>query len=417
MRVALVVQRYGREVLGGSEALARQYAAILQESCTVEVLTTCALDHRTWRNHYPAGVTQEDGVTVHRFATDFERGRHWWELWQFLLHGLDFATFPGSPAAKAAFAERLASLPEALQEELLLRQGPCSTPLLDHLARQRRDYDAFVFFTYLYPTTYFGIRAVPPERAILCPTLHDEPMAYLPAFRDLFHRPRTCLYLSRAERALAQRLHGVRDPGHVVGMAVPFPGAVPPPPRGTPDNYVLYAGRIEGAKGVNVLFHNFLTYKQRHPSDLKLVLIGSGDYPVPRHPDLVYRGFVSDADKFAYMKGARLFLHPSGYESFAIVLLESFLMGTPALVNGHNEVLREHCEQSGAGALFGNEDEFCEVLHHLLVQQRARQAMGRRGRQYVRKRFPLARIAGKLQTALAEVCAPPRQVSWAQLLT
>src|SRR5436305_57783 len=70
MRVAVIVQRYGTDVLGGSETLARQYAHALHPFAAVEVLTTCAADHATWRSHYPAGVTHDGPITVRRFAGD-----------------------------------------------------------------------------------------------------------------------------------------------------------------------------------------------------------------------------------------------------------------------------------------------------------------------------------------------------------
>src|SRR5207245_7019801 len=135
----------------------------------------------------------------------------------------------------------------------------------------------------------------------------------------------------------------------IVGMSLARPDVVGPLPAGTPANYVLYAGRIEPSKGTTALVANFLVYKQVHPSDLKLVLIGTPGCEVARHREVIDLGFVSEAEKFALMQQARAFLHPSPFESFSIVLLESFLMGAPALVNGVNEVLVEHCRRSGAG--------------------------------------------------------------------
>ena len=60
-RVALVVQRYGAEVNGGAEQLARRIASLLRDDLDVTVLTTCALDYRTWADHYPPGETAGRG--------------------------------------------------------------------------------------------------------------------------------------------------------------------------------------------------------------------------------------------------------------------------------------------------------------------------------------------------------------------
>ena len=69
-RVAMVVQRYGREIDGGSETLCREVAERLVPAADVEVLTTTAIDYLTWANELPAGERYEQGVVVRRFPPD-----------------------------------------------------------------------------------------------------------------------------------------------------------------------------------------------------------------------------------------------------------------------------------------------------------------------------------------------------------
>src|ERR671913_741645 len=84
MKIAFVVQRYGTEILGGSEYHCRLIAERLAPKHHVEVLTTCAQDYITWENEYPEGTDRVRGVTVRRFASahvrdaaDFDRYAAW----------------------------------------------------------------------------------------------------------------------------------------------------------------------------------------------------------------------------------------------------------------------------------------------------------------------------------------------------
>src|SRR5881394_4014951 len=67
-RLAFVPPRYGTDVMGGSEAVSREAAhGLAARGWDVEILTTTARDHYTWRNEYEPGATTVDGVTVRRF--------------------------------------------------------------------------------------------------------------------------------------------------------------------------------------------------------------------------------------------------------------------------------------------------------------------------------------------------------------
>lgn len=62
-----MIQRYGLEVAGGSELHCRWLASRLARHHQVEVATTCALDYSEWKNHFPPGASQVDGIPVTRY--------------------------------------------------------------------------------------------------------------------------------------------------------------------------------------------------------------------------------------------------------------------------------------------------------------------------------------------------------------
>lgn len=63
-KIAIINQRYGLEVNGGSELYSRQIAERLAAKYEVEVLTSCAIEYVNWANHYKEGVETINGVTV-----------------------------------------------------------------------------------------------------------------------------------------------------------------------------------------------------------------------------------------------------------------------------------------------------------------------------------------------------------------
>jgi len=65
--ILIVVQRFGDEVVGGSEGHARVVAARLARSNNVEIATTTAADYWTWAPFYPSGTSDLDALRVHRF--------------------------------------------------------------------------------------------------------------------------------------------------------------------------------------------------------------------------------------------------------------------------------------------------------------------------------------------------------------
>lgn len=365
--VAFVVQRYGAEVTGGSESLARAVAERLSSSYAITVYTTCARDYVTWGNELPAGESELAGVRVRRFPVTEER---------------DLDAFN-------VYSEDLYRRPRTHEEEIewLRRQGPVAPSLVDALREAAPGLHATVFFTYLYYPTYWGLGTAAAAHSVLVPTTHDEPPLQFGIYDEVFARPRALAFLTPAEEALVRRRFDVGDrPTAVAGMGVEIPAA--------PDAlafrrqfevarpFALYAGRIDAGKGCAEMIAHYARYRSGGGS-ADLLLIGTLAMSLPAVPGLRHLGYLSEADKDAAMAAAAVVVCPSAYESLSIALLEGFAVDTPGLVNGASAVLKEHCLRSNGALYYGDGDEFVEALDRLTRDEGLRRTLGASGKRYV----------------------------------
>lgn len=395
-KIAIVVQRCHESVVGGSEALAWQYATLLSHDFQVEVLTTTALEYRDWANALSPGVEINQGVTINRFPVTIGRSNYWHKLHERLLRDFQFSSC--EPMSSENIKRISWSI--ALQEEFIRRQGPYSEPLNLFLEERWNDYQSVLFITYLYPTTYFALPQIPASRTLLAPTLHDEPPAYLSAYKYMAHRVRSLIWLTNAEKLLGHKLWG-ELPGNVVSMAVE---TTPYPPANLEYPYILYCGRIDSSKGCNELMNYFVQFKKDNPSDLRLILTGKDEVKIVRHPDIEFRGFVSKEEKFKLMSGASIFVMPSPYESFSIVTLEAMAQRTPVLVNGRCQVLVEHVVLSKGGSIYQDYESFAQALLELIKDPQRLAEMGKLAREYVACKYTFDSVKQRLLEQIEE-CA------------
>jgi glycosyltransferase involved in cell wall biosynthesis len=388
VKLAYVVPRYGAAVIGGAEYGARMLAErlVALAGWEVEVLTTQALDARTWADELPGGSTVEAGVTVHRFPVTGTRHPHFDRLSPAVL---------GDPEGASGDAER----------RWIDRQGPVSPGLLD--AVRSTDADLVAFYPYLYHPTVAGV-PLAAGRAVMHPAAHDEPPLRLPLFREVFGQVDGFVFQTDGERTLVEGLFPIAHRRQVVlGLGVePAEGdrAAAAEVLGLGERpYLVCVGRVDDGKGTRTLARFFAAYKERHPGPLALALLGPVvDAPDP-HPDIVVTGPVSEDVKWGALRAATALVNPSGYEAFSLVLVEAWSAGIPVVVNDRCAATSEHVALSGGGLAFGSYAAFEVVIERLTGDAALRAAMARRGQDYVTERFLWPAVIDRYTTFLEGV--------------
>jgi glycosyltransferase involved in cell wall biosynthesis len=389
LRLAVVVPRYGPDLGGGAEGLARWVASWLARRHDVTVVTTCAHDYRTWADHYPAGDTTDGDIAVRRFPVPVprvpERFDRWYE------------------------AARRGELGVAGLTRWMREQGPHSPGLLDHLDREGSGYDAVLFVPYLYATTWEGLPLVA-DRSLLIPALHDEPPAHFPIMDRTFRLARGIAFSTPEERDFCRERFGVLAARtRLVGMGVePAPAAIAP---ATEDPYVLYLGRIDPSKGCADLVRMHRTAFRTHAAVPRLVMAGRPAMDLPREPWLDVRGFVEEDEKQALLAGATALVLPSPYESLSVAVLESWTQGRPVIVSGRSPVLVGQVRRASGGLWYGDWAEYAECVVRLVDDPAGADRLGRQGRRYALGRFRPGAVGQRLEQLVSEVVAPRRSAA------
>ncbi|HET7746814.1 MAG TPA: glycosyltransferase family 4 protein [Vicinamibacteria bacterium] len=389
LRLAFVIQRYGLEVAGGSELHCRWLAGRLARRHDVQVLTTCALDYLEWRNHFPPGPDTVEGIRVTRFPVRRTRDEERFALVSDLVFNEDHTV-----ADERAWVEE---------------NGPYCPDLVKALPGLR-DVDLFVFYSYRYYQSFFGVPAVP-GRAVLVPTAEEDPAIELPAFAELFRAPRGLVYLTPEEKALVEAVSGNGDRPSVIvgsGVNVPTGWAQADLSRfGLPPRFLLYAGRIDRNKGADRLFTYYARLLEAWPEVPPLVLVGTKALDVPEHPKVRHLGYVSEEEKFALLARAEVLIMPSAYESLSVIVLEAWAMGRPVLVNAACRVLEGQCVRSGGGLFYRGYAEFSDALRRLVEDAALRRALGEAGRAYVEAEYDWSVVESRTSRFL-EALVPAR---------
>jgi glycosyltransferase involved in cell wall biosynthesis len=390
MKILYTVQRYGSQIVGGSEAACRHFSEeLVHRGHDVEVMTSCAQSYIDWGDEYAPGTEEINGVIVHRLPVVERRTD---ELFG-PLHG----HMMNKPASSPLFE----------QQRWARLMGPQLQDQRSWLLRNAERFDVAVFMTYLYSTTTAGLPTLANRLpTILQPTAHDEPPVYVSLFQSIFRQPDAFLFFTPEERAIVERIFHIETKGNTVGIGI---DQFSPPGDGERFRrehnlgsapYLLYVGRLDPSKGVGELMNFFVEMKKRSNGDVMLVLAGDAQIDIPDHPDIRLTGFLTEQGKRDALAGSMALVQSSYFESFSIVLCEAWVQNRPALVQGKCEVLRGQAMRSGGAIPYEGFAEFEASVDFLLQNPEVADQLGLSGHEYVRKNYGWDTVMEGVEEAL-----------------
>jgi glycosyltransferase involved in cell wall biosynthesis len=142
------------------------------------------------------------------------------------------------------------------------------------------------------------------------------------------------------------------------------------------ENYFLFAGRLEPAKGVEDTITSFIEFCKKDMTDTKLFIAGNGDDDYvsflkskvessPFNDRVEFLGFRDDI--FALMKRSKGLIVASKCEGFGLITPEAMFNGTIVIgrdTGGTSEILRD-TEGNNYGYLFSTNEQLIDSMHKL----------------------------------------------------
>jgi len=199
-----------------------------------------------------------------------------------------------------------------------------------------------------------------------------------------------------------------------------------PEPDATPDRahcHVLYVGRCEPRKGIDLVLAAIAQLAPQHPhthwhlvGDDTLPISGAGQtyrqHFLQQHAGAAWlsrvhwHGQVSDVELLRHYRDCDIFIAPSRYESFGLIYVEAMRAGKPCIggrQGGAAEVLHDDAciaiDTDGPEPLIA-------ALQALIGDVPQRQRMGRAGRARYQQHYSAAAFARRIEAVLSAAATP-----------
>jgi glycosyltransferase involved in cell wall biosynthesis len=175
---------------------------------------------------------------------------------------------------------------------------------------------------------------------------------------------------------------------------------------------ILFLGRIHWIKGVDILLRSFAIIRRQF-ENIVLIIAGSGPFltqmknlthSLGLEEDVLFLGPVTERIKLEVLASADIFVLPSRYEMFPVVIPEAYACSKPIVASNVNSIA-EIVQNHKSGLLFESESviDLSEKILYLLQHPNIATEMGHEGLKLVKKSLSMTKIAELLEESYMNV--------------
>jgi glycosyltransferase involved in cell wall biosynthesis len=189
-------------------------------------------------------------------------------------------------------------------------------------------------------------------------------------------------------------------------------------PRDSVAPHILFVGRLERRKGIDLLLESIRPLSHRLPG-IRFTIVGDDTLPTAEGPpyreqferrssarNVEFKGRVDDENLEQFYRSCDVLVAPSRYESFGLILIEAMRYGKPVVacdVGGMREIVVDG--ENGFLVPPGDSPALIEAIATLASRADMRHSMGQRSLQIYEQRFTRRVMAEAAEKFYLEVAA------------
>ncbi|KAB8029227.1 glycosyltransferase [Fluviispira multicolorata] len=316
-KIAVVVQRCGKNIIAGAEVYALKLAeAIAKNNRQIEIFTSQSDDYILWNNNLPEKEylqIEDRQILIRRFPISHSRLKIMFAIIKRINNLLYNKLNP------------IYNFLSPILDYIFLRtQGPWCPKLWLYLKENSDQYSLIIIKSYLYSSSYFTIQKTYKKVNILfIVTAHNEPEFNFNFVNKMINYSKFIGFVSNAEKEFCystkpntkEKPFLILPPGfnEELDLNDTLQKKVQDISR---KKFFLSIGRIDKNKNIDFIFKNT-------PQNCLVVFVGDLKMDIPKDNRFLYLGRVNEQEKKQLMQTAIALLMVSKLEAYSIVTAEA----------------------------------------------------------------------------------------------